>query len=87
MADLPGPLGKLLASARTDEIPEIFIAMTCQRLSRNRALMRRIRTEGGSVSLQVTLFGRAQSTLRLTPDLCSQLSELGITIEFEFTGD
>jgi hypothetical protein len=82
-----GPPGQLLASARADQIPEIFIAMTCQRLSRNKAFVQRIRAEGGSVSLLVTLFGRAQSTLRLTPELCGQLSELGITIEFEFTGD
>jgi hypothetical protein len=46
-----------------------------------------IRSEGGEISLLVTLFSTAVSTFSLPPQIGRMFGELGITLEFEITND
>jgi len=47
------------------------------------ALLQRIRTEGGEISLLVTLTSSAVSTFSLSPQVNRMFGELGMTLEFE----
>jgi hypothetical protein len=51
------------------------------------ALFERIRHEGGQVSLLVALSPGGVDGFNLTPEVSRIFSHLGITIEFEMTGD
>jgi hypothetical protein len=56
-------------------------------LRTNAALLERIRSEGGQVSLLVTLSPAEVDSFSLTPEVSRIFSHLGITIEFEMSGD
>jgi hypothetical protein len=49
--------------------------------------LRRIGSGGGQISLLVTLSPAEVSSFSLAPDVSRILSDLGITVEFEFAGD
>jgi hypothetical protein len=55
--------------------------------SAHTALLHTIRSEGGEVSLLVTLSPTAVDTFTLPPQLSRIFGELGITLEFEITND
>jgi hypothetical protein len=79
---------KTVASVGTDRMPEIFLPLVCGRLfAKNRHFLQRVRAEGGSLSLVATIPGGPQCAFKLTPELARQVSELGITIDFEFGGE
>ncbi|HTY50623.1 MAG TPA: RNA polymerase sigma factor region1.1 domain-containing protein [Steroidobacteraceae bacterium] len=64
------------------------LALVCESLVvRHGTFLRRLHSQGGSVTLQVTLPPEAQGDFRLTPQLGHWLAELGITLEFEFAGE
>jgi hypothetical protein len=50
-------------------------------------LLRRIRTEGGQVSVLVTISAADASSFSLVPEVSRVFSELGIALEFEFEGE
>jgi hypothetical protein len=49
------------------------------------ALLRRIRSEGGQISLLVALSTGEVSSFSLAPEVCRVFGDLGIAMEFEFT--
>jgi hypothetical protein len=51
------------------------------------ALLQKIRSEGGEISLLVTLSPTAASSFNLAPEVSRICGELGITLEFEMTND
>jgi len=51
------------------------------------ALFERIGAEGGQVSLLISLSPQAVGSFSLAPEVTRKFGELGITIEFEMTGD
>ena len=51
------------------------------------ALLRRIRTEGGQVSVLVTISTADASSFSLVPEVSRVFSELGIALEFEFVSE
>jgi hypothetical protein len=51
------------------------------------AVLERIRNEGGQVSLLVALSPAEVDSFSVTPEVSRIFSHLGITIEFEMTGD
>jgi hypothetical protein len=50
-------------------------------------LLRRVRTEGGDVSLLVTLHSGEVSSFTLAPGASQVFGDLGIAVEFEFAGE
>ena len=55
--------------------------------SKHASLLRGISAEGGQVTVIVALSAVAVGSLTLTPEVAGTFSDLGITIEFEFTND
>jgi hypothetical protein len=51
------------------------------------ALPHTIRSEGGKISLLVTLSPTAMNSFSLPPQVSRMFSELGIRLEFEITDD
>jgi hypothetical protein len=51
------------------------------------ALLRRIRSEGGQISLLVALSTGEVSSFSLVPEVSRVFGEFGITVEFELTND
>jgi hypothetical protein len=51
------------------------------------ALFQAVQSEGGEISLLVTLSHSAVSTFSLPPQISRRLGDLGITLEIEFFGD
>jgi hypothetical protein len=51
------------------------------------ALLQTIRSEGGEISLLVTLSPTAMNTFSLPPQVSRMFGDLGITLEFEITND
>ena len=51
------------------------------------ALLRRIRADGGQVSVLVTMSTADASSFSLMPEVSRVFSELGITLEFEFASE
>ena len=51
------------------------------------ALLQTIRSEGGEISLLVTLSTAAVNAFSLAPQVSRMFAELGITLEFEITND
>jgi hypothetical protein len=51
------------------------------------ALLRAIRSEGGEISLLVTISPAAVNTLSLPPQVSRIFGELGVTLEFEIAND
>lgn len=51
------------------------------------ALLQRIRSEGGEISLLVTLSPTAVDTFSLSPQVSRMFGDLGIALEFEITDD
>jgi len=54
---------------------------------RHAPLFKRIRDEGGQVSLLVSLSPLAVGSFSVPPEVSRILGDLGITVEFELTGD
>ena len=82
-----GMMEKTVASVGTERMPEIFLPLVCGRLfAKNKRFLQRIRAEGGSVSMVATIVGDPQCAFKLTPELARQVSEIGITIDFQFIG-
>lgn len=50
-------------------------------------LLRTIRSEGGEISLLVTLSPTAMSTFSLRPEVSRMFGEIGVTLEFEMADD
>ena len=50
-------------------------------------LLQAIRSEGGEISVLVTLSPTALDTFSLPPQVSRMFGELGITLEFEITND
>jgi hypothetical protein len=62
------------------------LALYAVRLNKSQgALLQRIRSEGGDISLLVTLSPAAVSSFSLAPEISRLFGELGITLEFEVT--
>jgi len=55
--------------------------------TKHASLLRRISAEGGHVTVIVALSAVAVGSLSLTPEVTGAFSDLGITIELEFTND
>ena len=78
----------LAAATSVNRTAEAFIGVTCARLiSRNSDFLRRLREEGGSVSLVAVVTGGERFAFRLRPELSRHLAELGITLDIELSGD
>jgi hypothetical protein len=61
------------------------VFLTCGHLLlRHGAFMRRMRSEGGSLTLVATLSSQSLSSFRITPELGHWLNELGMTVELDF---
>jgi hypothetical protein len=64
------------------------LALYAARLNKSQgALLQRIRSEGGDISLLVTLSPAVVSSFSLAPEISRAFGELGITLEFEITTD
>jgi hypothetical protein len=64
----------------------LALSLSAMRLrSAHAVLLHQIRSEGGQVSLLISLFPAAMSGFSVTPDVSRIFSELGIALEFEFT--
>jgi hypothetical protein len=78
-------VGKPIKAAAWQDLGSA-LAMTARVLVRSHAaLFERIRTEGGQVSLLVSLSAIAVDSFSVTPEVSQMLGELGITVEFEMT--
>jgi hypothetical protein len=76
---------KEFAKAATRNLGSALSFGAIRYLRANAALFKRIRDEGGRVSLLVSLSSGAVDTFSLTPEVTRVFSELSITIEFEIT--
>jgi hypothetical protein len=64
------------------------LSLCAVRLSKSHgALLRRIRSEGGEVSVLVTLSPTAVSSFNLASEVSRVFGELGVTLEFELASD
>jgi hypothetical protein len=64
------------------------LALCATRFGRAHAeFLRRIRSDGGQVSLLVALTPEVVSSFNLSPEVSRIFGELGITLEFEMTND
>jgi hypothetical protein len=83
----PGPLRGYL-----ERVPALVVIdvlnLVCLRLaSRHAAFLGRVRAEGGTVRLLVTLSSKAVHGLTLTPELSARLAQLGVTLELALADD
>jgi hypothetical protein len=62
------------------------LSFSARRLLRAKGLFERIRSEGGQVSVLISLSPSLES-FTLSPDISRIFSELGITLEFDLTND
>ena len=91
-AEVPVADDPLLNSVREQDVVSpslgLSLSMCAMRFfSRHAQLLRRIRTEGGQVSLLVTISTAEASSFSLVPEVSRVFSELGIALEFEFASD
>ena len=56
-------------------------------LGPHREFLRRVKDEGGEVSLLVEVSAKSVPSFKLTPQVSRGLSDLGITVEFELVND
>jgi hypothetical protein len=63
------------------------LALSTRFFNAHAKTLRRIGAEGGQVSLLITAPPGEVSGFSLAPAVCRVFSELGIALEFEFTGD
>jgi hypothetical protein len=63
------------------------LALSTRFFNAHAKTLRRIGAEGGQVSLLITAPQGEMSGFSLAPAVCRVFSELGIALEFEFTGD
>jgi hypothetical protein len=64
------------------------LSLCAVRLSKSHgALLHKIRSEGGEISLLVTLSPAAVSSFNLAPEVSRIFGEIGITLEIEMTND
>ena len=64
-----------------------ILSLSTRFFSAHAATLRRIRAEGGQMSLLITAPDGSLSGFSLAPAVSRVFSELGITLEFEFTSD
>jgi hypothetical protein len=90
------PFGEALKLAITQKHIDAAIAqnltgalgLCAMRFTKTHAeLLGTIRSEGGEISLLVTLSSAAVNTFSLRPELSRMFGEIGITLEFEITDD
>ncbi|HTC16882.1 MAG TPA: hypothetical protein VK695_13860 [Steroidobacteraceae bacterium] len=75
---------KQLAAARRSLSWALSLS-TSQFLAQHAELLRRIRAEGGEVSLLVSIFRDDVNSFTLAPEASRLFGELGITVEFELS--
>jgi hypothetical protein len=78
---------KLGRAAAWKNLGSVLAMITRGLVRTHTPLFERIRAEGGQVSLLVQLSSLAVDGFSLTPEVSRQFGDLGITIEFEMTGD
>jgi hypothetical protein len=70
------------------EAPTWALSLCAVRLSKSHgALLRKVRSEGGEISVLVTLSPAAVSSFNLAPEVSRIFGEIGITLEIEMTND
>jgi len=89
---LAGPLALAIAQKHIDAAVARnltwALSLCAVRLSKlHEATLRKISSDGGEISLLVTLFPTGANTFSLPPQVSRMFSELGITLEFEITND
>jgi hypothetical protein len=78
---------KLMGAAVTQSLGWALSLSATRFRNRHAALLQQISSEGGRVTLLVALSAGTVSGFSLTPEVGRTFAELGITLEFEFTGD
>ena len=63
------------------------LAVSVAYLRRHAAYLRRVQIDGGQVGLHVELVPREVGNFSLIPHVARALSEMGIEVEFEFSGE
>jgi hypothetical protein len=88
-ADRPGlaPPQKHLAAAATHNLSLALSLGAAHFRTAHSAILRKIRSEGGQATLLIAFSPASVPSFSLTPEVSRVLSDLGITIEFEVTGD
>jgi hypothetical protein len=76
---------RLMAESRT--LSWAISLSTTRVLCKHTELLERIRSEGGQVSLLVSISERAVSSFMIPPEASQALGDWGITIEFELSAD
>jgi hypothetical protein len=76
-----------LRSMATNSFSVALSMSTTRFFSKHATLLRRISSEGGQISLLVTLSASAVGSFSLMPEVSRAFGELGITVEFELTND
>ena len=79
-------MSELLSRLARSADVNVALEMLSVRLAHHAALFRDIRSAGGSVALIAMLPAMGQLALRLTPEVCRRLADLGITLRYEFAG-
>jgi hypothetical protein len=63
------------------------LSLTCIRVLKTHAdLLRRIRSDGGEITLLVTIFGSEVGSFSLLPEASKVFGDLGVGLEFELAG-
>jgi hypothetical protein len=75
------------AAASSLEWTLTICAFRLSQYKSNGAFLKRINAEGGSTSLLIALSSATVSGFNLAPDTSRMFGELGVTLEFEITGD
>jgi hypothetical protein len=79
--------GRKMWATATNSLGWALFLIARQFFTAHAQALRRIRREGGQITLLVTLSPGEVSGFSLSPDVGRVLSELGIVIEFEFASD
>lgn len=76
-----------LRATVTNSLSAALSMSTTAFFNRHPALLRRIRSEGGQISLLIALSASEVGSFSLAPEVSRALGEFGITVEFEFNND
>ncbi len=68
--------------ARIMNVNTALELLTTRLVWRHAQFLRRIQAEGGTLTLNVSVFEPGQGPIRLPPALCARLADLGVTLEF-----
>jgi Domain of unknown function (DUF4279) len=66
---------------------ELFFSQQVLQLSRHREALRKLRADGGEISLLVELSPVANASFTLSSATARKLADLNIEVEFQFVGD